>query len=187
MLILKGIREASLGHWLWLTVGTAVAANSRGPQFESSHRKTVMSEMYLFNSQLHWKGDNKEKETIDGPFVKKAPHSATCFASIFKFWPLPASFSLFLLFQYSAFEMRISGLGSNHSTNWATTTTNCFFLWSLSTSPPAKPIKFSFFILLQCDQMERLFLNIRPFVTMKISPIMSQICQSRPSILPNKK
>ena len=46
-------REASLGHWLWLTVGTAVAANSRGPQFESSHRKTVMSEMYLFNSQLH--------------------------------------------------------------------------------------------------------------------------------------
>ena len=119
MLILKGIREASLGHWLWLTVGTAVAANSRGPQFESSHRKTVMSEMYLFNSQLHWKGDNKEKETIDGPFVKKAPHSATCFASIFKFWPLPASFSLFLLFQYSLYKIKFSNECIRNADLWS--------------------------------------------------------------------
>ena len=39
----------------------------------------------------------------------------------------------------------------------------------------------------QCDQMVRLFFNIWPFATMKISPIMSQICQSKLSILPNKK
>ena len=38
----------------------------------------------------------------------------------------------------------------------------------------------------QCDQMVRLFFNIWPFETMKISPIMSQICPSRLSILPNK-
>ena len=38
----------------------------------------------------------------------------------------------------------------------------------------------------QCDQMVRLFLNIWPFATLKISPTMSQICQSRLSILPNK-
>ena len=39
----------------------------------------------------------------------------------------------------------------------------------------------------QCDQMVRLFFNIWPFATMKISPIMSQICQSKLSILPNKE
>ena len=31
------------------------------------------------------------------------------------------------------------------------------------------------------------FFNFWPFATMKISPIMSQICQSRLIILPNKK
>ena len=30
----------------------------------------------------------------------------------------------------------------------------------------------------QCDQMVRLFFNIWQFATLKISPIMSQICQS---------
>ena len=30
----------------------------------------------------------------------------------------------------------------------------------------------------QCDQVVRLFFKIWPFVTIKISPIMSQICQS---------
>ena len=39
----------------------------------------------------------------------------------------------------------------------------------------------------RCDQMVRLFFNIWPFETMKISPIMSQIYQSRLSIFPNKK
>ena len=39
----------------------------------------------------------------------------------------------------------------------------------------------------QCDQMVLLFFNIWPFAIMKISPIMSQICQSPLSILPNKK
>ena len=38
----------------------------------------------------------------------------------------------------------------------------------------------------QCDQMVRLFFNIWPFARMQISPIMSQICQIRLSILPNK-
>ena len=39
----------------------------------------------------------------------------------------------------------------------------------------------------QCNQIVRLFFNIWPFATMKTSPIMSQICQSRLSILPNRK
>ena len=38
-----------------------------------------------------------------------------------------------------------------------------------------------------CDQTFRLFFSIRPFATMQISPIMSQIFQSRLSILPNRK
>ena len=37
----------------------------------------------------------------------------------------------------------------------------------------------------QCDQLVSLFFNIWPFATMKISPIISQICQSRLSIMPN--
>ena len=38
----------------------------------------------------------------------------------------------------------------------------------------------------QCDEMVGLFFNIWPFATMKISPIISQICHSRLTILPNK-
>ena len=39
----------------------------------------------------------------------------------------------------------------------------------------------------QWDQMVKLLVNIWPFVTMKMSPIMVQICQSRLSILPHRK
>ena len=39
----------------------------------------------------------------------------------------------------------------------------------------------------QCDQLVRLLFQIWPFAAMKINTIMSQICQSRHSILPNKK
>ena len=39
----------------------------------------------------------------------------------------------------------------------------------------------------QCDQMVRLFFHNWPSAAMKISPIMSQICQSVLIILPNKK
>ena len=39
----------------------------------------------------------------------------------------------------------------------------------------------------QCYQMVRLFFNVQPFAAVRNSPIMSQICQSRLSILPNKK
>ena len=39
----------------------------------------------------------------------------------------------------------------------------------------------------QCDQMVRLFLITWLFATLQISPIMSQICQSRPSIMSDEK
>ena len=39
----------------------------------------------------------------------------------------------------------------------------------------------------QCGQMVRLFVNIWSLATMKMRPIMSQICQSKHSILRNKK
>ena len=39
----------------------------------------------------------------------------------------------------------------------------------------------------QSDQMVRIFYNIWPLAIMIISPIMSHICQSRLSILPNRK
>ena len=40
-------------------------------------------------------------------------------------------------------------------------------------------------VFMQCDQMVRLFFHIWPFASMKISPVTSQIYQSRLSILPN--
>ena len=39
----------------------------------------------------------------------------------------------------------------------------------------------------QCDQMVRLFFKFGHLQSMKISPILSQICLSKLSILPNKK
>ena len=40
---------------------------------------------------------------------------------------------------------------------------------------------------IQCDQMVRLFFKNWPLSTIKINPIMNQICQSRLNTLPNKK
>ena len=39
----------------------------------------------------------------------------------------------------------------------------------------------------QCDLLARLFFNIWPLATLKICPIMYQICHGRLTILPNKK
>ena len=39
----------------------------------------------------------------------------------------------------------------------------------------------------QCDKMVKLCFNICPFATMKISPELKKICQSKFTILPNKK
>ena len=50
------------------SVGRAVASNSRGQQFESSHRKNVYTNIYC---QLFWKDKNKEKEAWNGPFLKE--------------------------------------------------------------------------------------------------------------------
>ena len=50
------------------SVGKAVASNSRGPWFESSHWQKFIMNIY---SKLNWKDENKEKEAENGPFLKK--------------------------------------------------------------------------------------------------------------------
>ena len=50
------------------SVGRVVASDSRGPQFESSHRQKFILNIYC---QLYWKDKNKEKEAGNGPFLKK--------------------------------------------------------------------------------------------------------------------
>ena len=54
------------------SVGRVVASDTRGPQFESSHRQKII---YILNicllSIVYWKDDNKEKEAGNGPFFKK--------------------------------------------------------------------------------------------------------------------
>ena len=50
------------------SVGRAVASNSRGLWFESSHLQKIILNIYC---QLYWKDKNKEKEAEKGPFFKK--------------------------------------------------------------------------------------------------------------------
>ena len=54
------------------SVGRAVASNTRGPRFESSHRQNFI---FILNicllSTVFWKDENKEKEAGCGPFKKK--------------------------------------------------------------------------------------------------------------------
>ena len=54
-----------------IPVGRAVASNSRGPRFKSSHWQNLY---WTFYCQLYWKDENKEKEAGKGPFFKKSLH-----------------------------------------------------------------------------------------------------------------
>ena len=54
------------------SIGRAVASNSRGPRFESSHRQKFILNIYC---KLYWKDENKEKEAGNGPFSKKKKES----------------------------------------------------------------------------------------------------------------
>ena len=47
-------------------VGRAVASNTRGPRFESSHRQLLLN-IYLLLTVCR-KDENKEKEAGNGPF-----------------------------------------------------------------------------------------------------------------------
>ena len=50
------------------SVGRVVASDTRGPQFESSHRQNLLNICLL--STVYWKDKNKEKEAGNGPFFK---------------------------------------------------------------------------------------------------------------------
>ena len=60
------------------SVGRAVASDTRGPWFESSHWQKFI---YVLNICLlptvYWKDGNKEKEAGNGPFKKKLAHLHT--------------------------------------------------------------------------------------------------------------
>ena len=51
-------------------VGRAVASNTRGPGFESSHQQLLLN-IYLLLTVCR-KDENKEKEAGNGPFLKKS-------------------------------------------------------------------------------------------------------------------
>ena len=53
-----------------IPVGRAVASNSRGPRFKSSHWQNLY---WTFYCQLYWKDENKEKEAGYGPLKKQFP------------------------------------------------------------------------------------------------------------------
>ena len=60
-------RSLTLSHPPLGSVGRAVASDSRGQQFESSHRQKF--KLYIY-CQLYWKDENKEKEAGNGQFLK---------------------------------------------------------------------------------------------------------------------
>ena len=51
-------------------VGKAVASNTRGPGFESSHRQLLLN-IYLLLT-VYRKDENEEKEAGNGPFFKRS-------------------------------------------------------------------------------------------------------------------
>ena len=57
-------------------VGRAVASDTRGPGFESSHRQLLLN-IYLLLT-VCWKDENKEKEAGNGPCLKTLPKNIEC-------------------------------------------------------------------------------------------------------------
>ena len=55
------------------SVGRAVAFDTRGPRFESSHWQKFINieHLYTVNCVLKRRNKNKEKEAVNGPFFKK--------------------------------------------------------------------------------------------------------------------
>ena len=62
------LKSMHYGQWLWLS-GRAVAANTRDPRFESSHRQTFIE--HLFPVNCVEKTKIKKKEAENGPFFFK--------------------------------------------------------------------------------------------------------------------
>ena len=60
------------GQWLCGSVGRAVASNTRGPRFESSHRQKFIYIEHLFPVNCVLKRQKiKKKEAGNGPFFLK--------------------------------------------------------------------------------------------------------------------
>ena len=58
--MIKGIKKVAVAQW--------VASLTRGPLFQSSRRQILYS---LINCQLHWKEENKEKDAVIYPILKR--------------------------------------------------------------------------------------------------------------------
>ena len=54
-----------------LVLGRAVASDTRGLQFESSHRQKFINIEHLYSVNCVLKDENKEKEAGNGPFKKR--------------------------------------------------------------------------------------------------------------------
>jgi len=63
-----------MGQWCG-AVGRAVASDTRGPGFESSHRHFLLNIYQLLT--VCRKDENKEKEAGNGPFFKNKISSVT--------------------------------------------------------------------------------------------------------------
>ena len=51
------------------SVVKAVASDTRGLQFESSHQQKFINIEHFLLSAVYWKDENKEKEAGNGPFL----------------------------------------------------------------------------------------------------------------------
>ena len=68
---IKCTRVTMQGGSVSSSVGRAVASYTRGPWFESSHRRFIM---YIYH-HLYWKDKNKEKHAVVSTTLKLSGHS----------------------------------------------------------------------------------------------------------------
>ena len=60
------------------SVGRAVAPDTKGTRFESSHRQKFIYVLNIYLlSTVYWKDKNKEKEAGNGPFFLKKTNDMT--------------------------------------------------------------------------------------------------------------
>ena len=95
----------NFGQWLWLSWYVVTSADTRDPQFKSSHRPNFMLNRFTVNC---WKDKNEEKEARIGPFKKHClnhwPMKSYLSFVFFKNWPIKASFCLFSSFYHYNFN-----------------------------------------------------------------------------------
>ena len=117
------------------SVGRAVASDTRGPRFESSHRQNLYWTLFTVNCIEKTKIKKKRPGMAHLKKIKmlilKMGHSWP-FLLIFVFSTVISTvyskYVHYKILPVTGFDLRISGIGSIRSSNWATTTAHLLLI-----------------------------------------------------------